>query len=67
LQRRGVAQDLRGKFRWSHAFIARVGDEEISALEEASLIRPADVSIGAPVDTPAATGGVSMVRFYSAD
>jgi hypothetical protein len=46
----GVATDLRGKFRWSHAFAGAVGAPPSSALEDASLLRPAVVAIGLPVD-----------------
>ena len=67
LQRLGVEEDLRGKFRWSHAFVAAVGEEQMPALEEASLIRPAGVSVGPPIDAPAATGGAGKVRFYVSD
>jgi hypothetical protein len=52
----GVAGDLRGKFRWSHAFVgvvgARVPPGRGSALEQTALIRPARVWLGAPVDAP---------------
>ena len=59
----GVGTDLRGKFRWGHAFVGVAGAEAGTALEEAGLIRPADVSVGPPLDAPAATGGVGAIRF----
>lgn len=44
----GVATDLRGRFRWSHAFIGAAGAAPGSALEQASLLAPATVFTGAP-------------------
>ena len=46
----GVAGDLRGKFRWSHAFVGAVGAAPGTALEQSGLLQPATVAIGAPVD-----------------
>ncbi len=63
----GVGTDLRGKFRWGHAFAGVAGAEAGTALEEAGLIRPADVSIGPPLDAPAATGGVGAIEFRASD
>jgi hypothetical protein len=54
LQRLGVAGDLRGKFRWSHAFIGVVDAPPASAVEEIQLIHPAAVWAGVPL--PAAAG-----------
>lgn len=48
----GVAADLRNHFRWSHAFIGAKGSPPGSALESISLIRPAAVVLGAPVEAP---------------
>lgn len=62
LQSLGVAEDLRGKFRWSHAFLGAVGAPPASALEQTSLITPAMVYAGAPVDAPAVYGGVTQVE-----
>jgi hypothetical protein len=53
-----VAGDLRGKFRWSHAFIGAAGAAPGAAQESMSLIQPATIFAGLPVDTPQVTGGV---------
>jgi len=59
----GVAGDLRGKFRWSHAFIGAVGAPPGSAHEKMQLLQPATLYVGAPVDGPVVSGGVGRVRF----
>ncbi|MEZ4656662.1 MAG: interleukin-like EMT inducer domain-containing protein [Caldilineaceae bacterium] len=58
----GVATDLRGKFRWGHAFIATVGG---SAVEAASLLQPAIVAVGLPANGEFVSGGVGKVQFRS--
>jgi hypothetical protein len=58
----GVATDLRNKFRWSHAFIGAVGALPGSALEDAGLIRPASVWLGAPVDGERVFGSVGKLE-----
>jgi hypothetical protein len=52
----GVSTDLRGKFRWSHAFVGAAGAPPGSAVEDASLLRPAVAAVGPPVDGPLAYG-----------
>ena len=54
----GVAGDLRGRFRWSHAFIGAAGASAGSALEATSLLQPASLWLGAPVDGAQVYGGV---------
>jgi hypothetical protein len=54
----GVAGDLRGKFRWSHAFLGAAGATPGAAQEALSLIQPATLYAGLPADTPQVTGGV---------
>jgi hypothetical protein len=49
LQQLGVKSDLRGKLRWSHAFVGVVGAPPGSALEAIDLTQPASVWVGAPV------------------
>lgn len=49
----GSAIDLRGHFRWSHALIGVKGLLPGAALETVSLLRPATVFLGAPIDAPA--------------
>ena len=56
LQRSGIAGDLRGKLRWSHAFIGVVGAPPASALEEMQLIRPAAIWLGVPLPATAGYG-----------
>jgi hypothetical protein len=62
LQTLGVAGDLRGKFRWSHAFIGAAGAAPGTAQESMSLIQPATIFAGLPVDTPLVTGGVVQLE-----
>ena len=52
LARLGVAADLRGRFRWSHAFVGVVEAGPGSALEAVSLLAPASVWLGSPADGP---------------
>ncbi|MDI9549911.1 MAG: interleukin-like EMT inducer domain-containing protein [Chloroflexota bacterium] len=67
LQRFGVQTDLRGRFRWSHAFIGAAGVAPGDALEQATLITPAEAVIGAPVDAAQIYGGIGRVHFYPSD
>lgn len=62
LQTLGVVGDLRGQFRWSHAFLGAAGALPGTALEQTALITPATVYAGLPVDAPAVYGGVSLVE-----
>ena len=57
----GVATDLRGHFRWSHAFVGVKGAPAGSALEALELLKPAAVTVGSPVDGPTVTGGVRRI------
>lgn len=65
LQSIGVVTDLRTRFRWSHAFIGVVGAPPASALEAATLLQPATVYVGHPVDAPAVYGGVGRIGFVT--
>jgi hypothetical protein len=58
----GVSGDLRGKFRWSHAFIGVAGAPPGAAQESLSLLQPATVFAGLPVDTPQVTGAVQQLE-----
>jgi hypothetical protein len=62
----GVATDLRERFRWSHAFIGAVGAPPGSAVEEAGVLRPADVWLGAPADGAMVFGAQGKVVITSA-
>lgn len=48
----GLTGDLRGRFRWSHAFIGQVGAEPGSAQEALDGIRPAQVARGLGLSEP---------------
>jgi hypothetical protein len=48
----GVDTDLRGRFRWGHAFVGATGSRPGSALEAVDAIRPAQVSVGLAVSAP---------------
>jgi hypothetical protein len=63
----GVVTDLRGKFRWSHAFIGAAGAPPASALESASLLQPAVVNAGsAPVAAPTVYAAIRSIAFTPA-
>lgn len=66
LHRLGVAADLRGRFRWSHAFVGAVGAARGAAVEEFGLLQPAAAAVGAPVDGPDVYGGVGRAAFAPA-
>jgi hypothetical protein len=57
----GVESDVRGKFRWSHAFVGAAGAPPGSAVEALDGIRPAQVSIGLPVSAPQAAAWLTAV------
>lgn len=58
----GVIADLRGHFRWGHAFIGQVGSPAGSAAEAVDAIRPAQVSFGLPVSAPQVAAGLFEVQ-----
>ncbi|MCL4835819.1 MAG: hypothetical protein KJZ86_25500 [Caldilineaceae bacterium] len=62
----GVSTDLRGRFRWSHAFVGVVGTGKGTAREDAALLRPALAVVGLPVDGPVIFGGIGRVHFLAA-
>ena len=59
----GVTTDLRGRFRWSHAFVGAVGAPAGTALEAADLIAPASVYVGLAVDGSHVYGAVGDLEF----
>lgn len=65
LKQIGVAMDLRGHFRWSHAFIGAPGLRPGEALEEWSGWRPAIVVSGAALTSPSIAAEVAAVRLVS--
>lgn len=65
LQTLGVTTDLRGRFRWSHAFLGVVGAASAAAVEDATLLQPATIYVGHPVDASAVYGGVGRIDFVA--
>ena len=57
----GVEVDLRGRFRWSHAFVGAVGSRPRTAVEAVELLRPALVTIGVPVNAEYVYGGIGRI------
>ncbi len=57
----GLRGDLRGHFRWGHAFIAVTGQPE-QAAEQTSAIRPAQLSVGLPASEPHLAAQMYEVR-----
>ena len=57
----GVATDLRGHFRWGHAFIGATGAPAGSAVEALDGVRPAQVNVGLPVSAPQVAAWLSDV------
>jgi hypothetical protein len=62
LAQTGVATDLRNKFRWGHAFVGVVGAAAGTALDDASLLRPAVVAVGPPVNGPHVFGQLQALE-----
>jgi hypothetical protein len=61
----GVESDLRGHFRWGHAFVATVGDSLTwwgETQEARDAIRPAQLSFGLPLSEPNVTAAVRAVE-----
>lgn len=65
LQHVGVAGDLRGKFRSSHAFVGASGAAPGTAIEQMSLISPAAAYAGTPFDGSTAYGGLRSIQIQS--
>jgi hypothetical protein len=63
LAQTGVATDLRNKFRWGHAFVGVAGAATGTAVEDTSLLRPAAVAIGSPVNGPKVFGQLQALEF----
>ena len=61
LARLGVSGDLRGKLRWSHAFVGVVGAPPGSALENLQITHPASVWLGVPLAAPVGYGPLQRV------
>jgi hypothetical protein len=63
----GVAGDLRGKFRWSHAFMGVKGAESGAALEAMDGLRPVSVAVGPPLTEPAVAAAIEWIRFEAVE
>ncbi|MBI4670740.1 MAG: hypothetical protein HY741_03600 [Chloroflexi bacterium] len=61
----GARQDLRGKFRWSHALIANKGNPQ-SAREAASEIQVSQLIEGAGLIEPTAAASIGEIRIEPA-
>jgi hypothetical protein len=55
---------MRGRFRWSHAFVGVKGAPAGTALEDSSPIRPARITVGPPLHSP--TVAARFDRFHLA-
>ncbi len=62
LARLGVAVDLRGRFRWGHAFIGQVGGTPGAAAEAVGGVVAVQVSAGLPVSAPEAALALERVE-----
>ncbi|GAB4563761.1 MAG: interleukin-like EMT inducer domain-containing protein [Anaerolineae bacterium] len=62
LRDHGVRSDIRGRFRWSHAFVSGVEDRDLKATEEVHPYRPAQIVIGLPLSEPQAAIGIAAIR-----
>ncbi len=62
LQTIGAMQDLRGKFRWSHAIIGAKGASPGTALEFASGTWPAQTVVGIGAMEPNAAAAIEWIR-----
>jgi hypothetical protein len=60
----GVMKDLRGDFRWGHAFIGKVGAQSSWApmAERSDAVRPVQLSFGFPIDEPRLAAQVFEVQ-----
>ena len=58
----GVGGDLRGHFRWGHAFIGDKGDAAGTAREVMDGVRPVQLSLGLPLSAAEAAAAVDTVE-----
>ena len=58
----GVGGDLRGHFRWGHAFIGDKGDAAGTAREVMDGVRPVQLSLGLPLSATEAAAAVDTVE-----
>lgn len=58
----GVATDLRGRFRASHAFVGAVGAAPGTALEAFDSFQAVSVAVGPGLDTPFISAGIGHIQ-----
>jgi Interleukin-like EMT inducer len=58
----GVAGDLRGHFRWGHAFIGQKGDAAGTAREVLDGVRPVQLSLGLPISAAEVAAALDTVE-----
>ena len=58
----GVGGDLRGHFRWGHAFIGQKGDAAGTAREAMDGVRPVQLSLGLPLSATEAAAAVDAIE-----
>jgi hypothetical protein len=58
----GVSGDLRGHFRWGHAFIGQVGAAPGTAREIMDGVRTAQVSLGLPLSAAEAAAALDAIE-----
>ena len=58
----GVAGDLRGHFRWSHAFIGQKGGAAGTAREVMDGVRPVQLNLGLPLTAAEVAAAVDVVE-----
>ena len=58
----GVGGDLRGHFRWGHAFIGQKGDAAGTAREGMDGVRPVQLSLGLPLSAAELAAAVDVVE-----
>ena len=58
----GVGSDLRGHFRWGHAFIGQKGVRTGTAREAMDGVRPVQLSLGLPLSSTEAAAAVDTIE-----
>jgi hypothetical protein len=63
----GITTDLRGHFRWSHAFIGAGGGKPGEAIESLAAVRPATAVIGPGLTEPRVAAAIAALRVIATD
>jgi hypothetical protein len=58
----GAREDLRGRFRWGHAFIGRVAGNGLGTEEAIDAVRPAAAQLGLPLTGERVAAGLREVK-----